>query len=153
MAYRWSDCATLWLKWIHHVKRKTVFWIWLKKQLQLLINRYPKSPAQLKNVFCLLCAWCLAVQSGGCAKLDTRRLFSHPSAEGGQRRRCYLKSQFDMWAHEQDIMTSQVVWSQSWPSMRLTQVWCGNLKPLVQIQWEWTSQWSRRYLVSSNAVY
>ena len=40
------------------------------------------------------------------------------------------------------LMTSQPVWSQSWSSMRLTQVWCGNLKPPEHKHWEWTLQWS-----------
>ena len=45
-----------------------------------------------------------------------------------------------------DITTS--FGSQSWSNMQLEQVWCVNLKPPVHKHWEWTLQWSRRYLVS-----
>ena len=43
-------------------------------------------------------------------------------------------------------------WRQSWTSMQLTQVWCGNSKIPVHKHWEWTSLWWRKHLVSSSST-
>ena len=39
--------------------------------------------------------------------------------------------------------------SQFWSNSQLPQVWSGNLRPAVHKHWAWTSQWSKKHLVSS----
>ena len=46
------------------------------------------------------------------------------------------------------FMTWQVIWSQSRSNIQDTQMKCGNLKPSMYKNTEWTLQWRRRHLVS-----
>ncbi len=62
------------------------------------------------------------VQNDACAEFDTRRLFSHSSAEAGKFLCAHLKSEFNTCTCEQDFVTSHLVWSQSWCSKQLTRV-------------------------------
>ena len=55
---------------------------------------------------------------------------------------CFSELTFNLTLTPAGLMTSPLVCSQSWSSMPLTQMWCGNLKPPEHKHWEWTLQWS-----------
>lgn len=57
--------------------------------------------------WCFICVW--HPLCGMIDDFDDRRLFSHPSAEGGVLNYVHLKSEFNTRMYEQDFVTSQKV--------------------------------------------
>lgn len=72
------------------------------------------------------------VQNDLCVEFHTRRLFSHPSVEGGTFLFTHLKSDSNTCSHEQGCATSQIVWKSVMISITTCVMRCGNFKSPAQ---------------------
>lgn len=105
----------------------------------------PKTSVKVwvKNMFFFFCLMFELHNTEWC-KFETRKLFSQSPAEGGKFTEKF-SLRLQMCSYEHDDFT-QIVWSQSGTSFRLTS---RIYKPLsLHIHWKLTFQWSRRHLVS-----
>lgn len=99
-----------------------------------------KCPSARQCVCCVVPApllECLSftLQEDVCAEFDTKRFFSCSSA----KRRKLLCAHIKTYTYSHDLWYN-LCGSQSWSSMQLRQVWCGNLKPLLHLR-RWSDVW------------